>query len=82
MIIPIHLPKEQKEQIILKVQAYFEEERSETIGDLAAEQMIDFMIKELGPYLYNKAIADARQMLFEKMSVMEEDLYSLEKPIR
>ena len=81
MMAPIKLPKEQKEQIISKVKAYFEEERSETIGDLAAEQMIDFMIKELGPYIYNAAIDDARQMLIRKIASIEEELYSLEKPI-
>jgi uncharacterized protein (DUF2164 family) len=80
-MIPIKLPKEQKEQILANLQSYFELERSETLGNLAAEQLIDFMIQQLGPYLYNKAIEDARQMLLEKMAGLEEELYSLQKPI-
>jgi uncharacterized protein (DUF2164 family) len=80
-MILIKLPKEQKEQILSDVQSYFELERSETLGQLAAEQLVDFMIQELGPYLYNKAIEDARQTLLEKMANLEEDLYALQKPI-
>lgn len=82
MIITIKLPKEQKVEIIKHVQAYFEEERSETIGDLGAEQFVDFMINELGPYIYNKAIEDARMLINEKVAQIEDELYTLEKPIQ
>jgi uncharacterized protein (DUF2164 family) len=82
MIISIKLPKEEKAEIIKNIQNYFEEERSETIGDLSAEQFIDFMIKELGPYIYNKAITDARVLINEKINQIEDELYSLEKPIK
>ncbi|RUT35648.1 DUF2164 domain-containing protein [Paenibacillus zeisoli] len=77
----IRLPREEKEHLIQHVQQYFEEERSETIGELGAEQLIDFMIKELGPYLYNKAIADARSMIHERVNQIDDELYSLEKTI-
>lgn len=79
MIVPIKLPKEEKEQIVRSVQQYFEEERSETIGNLAAEQIVDHMLQLLGPYLYNKAIADARAVVLEKISQVDDELYSLEK---
>lgn len=81
MVIPIKLPKEEKDAIVNRVQNYFEEERSETIGALAAEQLIDFMIQELGPYMYNKAIADTRQVITEKIAQIEDELYSLEQPV-
>ncbi|MBH5319644.1 DUF2164 domain-containing protein [Paenibacillus sp. GSMTC-2017] len=79
-MITIKLPKEEKEVLISNVKTYFELERSETIGDLGAEQMIDFMIKELGPYIYNKGIADARTLMNEKMAQIEDELYTLEQP--
>lgn len=82
MFISVKIPKEEKKQLIQNVQAYFEEERSETIGDLAAEQFIDFMMQELGPYIYNKAITDARLLVNEKFNQMEDELYTLEKPIQ
>lgn len=79
-MVPIKLPKEEKDQIIASVQHYFEEERSETIGNLAAEQLVDFLVQQLGPYIYNKAISDARQMLVQKLTSIDEELYALEKP--
>ncbi|KGE16842.1 DUF2164 domain-containing protein [Paenibacillus wynnii] len=81
-MILLKLPKEIKDEMINNVKNYFEEERAETIGDLGAEQFIDFMIKELGPHIYNKAITDARLLIQEKTSQIEDELYSLEKPVR
>lgn len=78
----IKLPREEKEEIIRSVQAYFEEERSESIGSISAEALIDYMLKELGPYMYNHAIADARKAMQDRAAQLEDDLYALEKPIR
>lgn len=77
----IKISREQKAAIAGKVQAYFEGERSESIGQLAAEQIIDFMIGELGPFIYNQGIADARAMIAEKMAQIDDELYALEKPV-
>ncbi|WP_152392669.1 DUF2164 domain-containing protein [Paenibacillus guangzhouensis] len=82
MSIPMKMPREQKEMIISKVQMFFEEERSETIGNIAAESIVDFMIKELAPYLYNRGVEDCRKLLMQKMSQMEDEFYALEQPIR
>lgn len=75
------LPKEQRDQIIEQIQQFFELERSETIGTLAAGEVLDFMIKEIGPHLYNHAINVARNTLLERMQTLEDELYALEKPI-
>lgn len=81
-MIPIKLPKEQKAELISNVKQYFIEDRSEDISDLASELLIDFMIKELGPFIYNKAIDDVRKLMNEQMSRIDDELYSLEKPIK
>ncbi|WP_138752012.1 DUF2164 domain-containing protein [Paenibacillus sinopodophylli] len=75
------LPKEQKEQLTARIQHYFELERSETIGSIAAEQLLEFVIQEIGPHLYNHAINDARKAVLERMQTLEDELYALEKPI-
>lgn len=80
-MIGMKLPKEQRDQIIEQIQHFFEMERSETIGTLAAGEMLDFMIKEIGPHLYNHAINDARATVLERMQTLEDELYALEKPI-
>lgn len=79
---PIKLPREHKEHIMEQVKHYFAEERSEELGDIGAEQLVDVMIKELGPYLYNQAVQDARKLLLERMAALEDDLYALERPVQ
>ncbi|MED2583486.1 DUF2164 family protein, partial [Bacillus thuringiensis] len=44
-----------------------------------AERLIEEMIKLVGPFAYNQAIGDARKLVSEKLTNMEEDLYVLEK---
>lgn len=78
-MIPIKLPREEKLQLVHRLQHYFETERGESIGELGAEQLVDFMIGALGPYVYNAAIADARNVFQEKMNQLDDELYSLEK---
>ncbi|TLS36736.1 DUF2164 domain-containing protein [Pseudalkalibacillus caeni] len=75
------LPKEQREQAVAKIQQYFYEERSEEIGELAAGLVFDFVMKEIGPYFYNKGVKDARDMLEQKIMNLDEDLASLERPL-
>jgi uncharacterized protein (DUF2164 family) len=77
---PIRIPKEQKERIVEELQYFVEAEWSHPVGQLAAEQLLDVMIKELAPILYNQAVNDARQLLMERMAGLEDDLYSLEMP--
>jgi uncharacterized protein (DUF2164 family) len=74
-------PREQKEEMVSRIQRYFELERSETLGSIAAEQLLDFMIRELGPFVYNQAIQDARRTVVERMQAMEDELYALEKSL-
>lgn len=80
-MIPIKLPREQKEQIMDSLIAFFEEERSETLGQIGAEQIIDFMLREIAPYVYNKAVEDARQVIIQKSMSLEEELYALERKL-
>ncbi|MGM9926099.1 MAG: DUF2164 domain-containing protein [Bacillus sp. (in: firmicutes)] len=81
-MIPVKIPREEKLEIISNIQNHFYQEFSDEIGELAAENLLDFMFKELSPYIYNEAIKDARMTVEQKMSALEEDLYALEKPVR
>lgn len=81
-MIPIRLPREDKLQLIHRMQHYFETERGEHIGELAAEQLVDFVLKEAGPFVYNAAIAEARSVFQDKMNQLDDELYALEKPVK
>ncbi|MBW7457772.1 DUF2164 domain-containing protein [Paenibacillus sepulcri] len=81
-MIPIKLPREEKEQIIEQLVNFYAEERSEELGSIGAEQIIDFMLREIAPYVYNRAIEDALKVVMEKSSSIEEELYALERRTR
>lgn len=75
----IQLTKQQKDAMIGDIQRFFYEERGEEIGELAAENVLEFFKSAMGPYFYNEAIKDARLLIEQKMNSIEEDLYALEK---
>jgi uncharacterized protein (DUF2164 family) len=76
------MPREQKTQIISLVQQYFRKERDEEISDLAAEFLMDFMIKQISPFIYNQAINDVQSIVSQKMALLEEDVDILKMPIK
>jgi uncharacterized protein (DUF2164 family) len=78
----IRLPKEQKDMLTEDIKQFFLTERSEELGDLAAETILDFMLKTVGPHAYNQALADARSLLVQLAGAAEDELYALEKPLR
>lgn len=67
--------------MILEVQTFFQEERGEEIGELAAEIYFEFIKDRLGPVFYNYALHEARSIAEQRMQVLEEDLYALEKQL-
>lgn len=75
---PLKLPKEQREMIIDNIRAHFETERGEAIGHLAADNLLEFFLQELGPTIYNSALGDCRTLVGQRMQAMEEDIYALE----
>jgi len=70
----IKLSKETREFMISEIKRYFENEREEELGDLAAALIVDFIIEELAPEFYNQGIYDACNFMKEK----SEDLLSLQ----
>ncbi|GEL77689.1 DUF2164 domain-containing protein [Tenuibacillus multivorans] len=71
--------REQKRQMIDQIKTYFYQERSEEIGDLAAENFLDFMSKEIAPHFYNHGLNDAKDVLEQKMMNLDEDIKALER---
>ena len=62
----IVLPDVARKQAIAALQQYFAENMDEPIGDLKAGLLLDFFLSELGPSVYNQAIADARGFFEER----------------
>ncbi len=62
-----------KEELIL----FFEKERDEKIGIIAAEEIINFFLQSVGSKLYNKGVSDAKKVLKTRIEELNYDLDDL-----
>ena len=75
---PISLKKDVEQKLIESIKLYFVEHMDEGIGDLKAALLLEFCLKEIGPSIYNKAIADAQQYMQGKVADLDGDCYEPE----
>lgn len=72
-----HLSEEQRNTIINNIITFFQQERDEEIGVIAAEAIVDFFLDDCGKILYNKAIDDALRSMKESFERIDVDVGSL-----
>ena len=68
----IDLSAEHRKEAIASIERYFREHRDEKIGNIAAGALLGFFLEELGPLVYNKAVADVQARIQER--VVEVDI--------
>ncbi|MDN4074752.1 DUF2164 domain-containing protein [Fictibacillus terranigra] len=78
----IKLTKEQKDMMIGDIQSFFSQERGEDISEFAAERVLDLVKESLAPHFYNAAILDAKHVIEQQFSSMEDEILTLERPIK
>ena len=76
----VTMPDEARKQAVASIKRYFEEEMEQEIGDLKAGLLLDYFLKEFGPTVYNRAIADARAFFEEKAADLDGVCYRAEFP--
>jgi len=72
----IELTKPERTAAIRSIQRYFEENLPEPIGDLPAGLLLNFLLEEVGPMIYNRAIVDAQARLQQRVSDLNGELYA------
>ncbi len=70
----------QKTELANKLKQYFEEHFDQQIGELKTTLLLDFLIEELGPVIYNRAIKDASGFIQQKLIDLEDEHYLLDEP--
>ena len=71
---PIELSPQTRADAIASMKHYFAE-NLEPIGDLPAGLLLNYMLEELGPVIYNRAIHDAQARLTARVADLEGELY-------
>lgn len=74
------LPDAARKQAITALRQYFAANLDEEIGDLKAGLLLDFILSELGPSVYNQAIADARGFFEDRTADLAAICYQDEFP--
>lgn len=67
----IKLNEEAEKHAIDALKTYVREHSDWDMGDLAAELMLEFVLKEIGPIVYNQAISDAQTFMGDKVLDLE-----------
>jgi len=74
----ITLGREQERRALASIRQYFAEVLEQEIGDLKASMALDFFLREIGPCVYNHAIADAQAILQERVAELDAVRYEPE----
>jgi uncharacterized protein (DUF2164 family) len=76
----IELPKDVRAQAVSSIERYFRENMEEKIGNVAAGGLLGYFLEEIGPLVYNQAVADVQERLQARIS--ELDLEVHEEPFQ
>ena len=76
----IELPKDARAQAIASIERYFRENMEEKIGNVAAGGLLGYFLEEIGPLVYNQAVADVQERL--QARIVELDIEVHEEPFQ
>ncbi len=71
----IELSKEERQLAIASIERWFREHRDEPIGNVAAGGLLGYFLEEIGPLVYNRAVADAQERLLARIGELDIELH-------
>jgi uncharacterized protein (DUF2164 family) len=74
----ITIPDNAKKQALASLKRYVSENLDQEIGDLKADLLLDYVLREIGPTIYNQAIADAKAFFQERTADLDAVCYQKE----
>ena len=69
----IEIPREARKEAIASIERYFRENMDEPIGNIAAGALLGYFLEEIGPLVYNQAVADVQERLQMRVSELDID---------
>jgi len=71
----IELAKEARREAIASIERWFQENRDERIGNIAAGALLAFFVEEVGPSLYNRGVADAQERMQMRAAELDIEIH-------
>ena len=72
---PVTLSDDATEKALKSIRRYFAEQLDQEIGELPSRLLLEFVLEEIGPSIYNGAIADAQVYLRERVADLDGACY-------
>ncbi|MGC1176122.1 DUF2164 domain-containing protein [Polaromonas sp.] len=76
----IEISKEARQQAVASIERYFLENMEEKIGNITAGALLVFFLEELGPLVYNRAVADVQERLQSRIMEIDIEVHEDEFP--
>ena len=74
----VELAKDVHKEAVASIERYFQENMEERIGNIAASALLNFFLEEVGPSIYNKAVADVQERLQLRVSELDIEVHEEE----
>jgi uncharacterized protein (DUF2164 family) len=71
----IEIAKEARQQAVQSIERWFLDERDEKIGNIAASALLGFFLEEIGPLVYNRAVADVQERLGARIAELDIEIH-------
>ena len=71
----IELSKEARAEAIKSIERYFKEHMDEPIGNIAAGGLLNFFVEEIGPAIYNQAVAEVQERLQTRIAELDIEVH-------
>ena len=75
---PIELLPDARKAAIASIERYFRENFDEPIGNVAAGGLLGFFLEEIGPSVYNRAVAEAQERLQMRIAELDIEVHAPE----
>ncbi len=71
----IEINKDARKEAIASIERYFQENMEERIGNIAAGALLGFFLEEIGPLVYNQAVAEVQERLQSRISEIDIEIH-------
>lgn len=71
----IELTREARAEAIRSIERYFQENMDERIGNIAAGALLSFFVEEVGPVIYNQAVAAVQERMQARLAEIDIEVH-------
>lgn len=69
------MSREARSQAVASIERYFAEALDQRIGNVAAGALLGFVLEEIGPLVYNQAVAQVQERLGARIQELDIELH-------